>query len=536
MKRTSFHLILYVCLLAPLPIGNITAAESLKGSLRYGEYGRPATLDPITSVDSVSLRAVELMFDGLINIGEHQELVPALAERWTTNADATVYTFQLRNNVTWHTLAGEKPVVFSADDVVFTYKMAAHPKTHSPLKARLDLVKEVKKINASTVQFTLTRPAGNALALFSLKIVPKHKFSQDFLARNDPFVQHPIGTGPFMLAGLATDREIVFSANTRYFLGPPKLSRIVLKPFSDQNILQQAFKFNSVDMIASVSPRDLQELQADPRFHLVPYNTLAYTFLGYNTRNPMLADKNVRMALSMAVNRPEILRSFFNNQGLLISGPFPPGSWAYNLDVPPLPFAADEATKLLRKAGFSAAKDGIMERAGQRLRLRLRAPIAKENEATKRVVLAYQSYLKKVGVEIRVDFLELQAWKEAVFSRNDFDIMLGSWNFDDAADISTLFHSSEIGPWKNNFGGYRNEQVDQLIDEGKTANDLSQKRAIYQQLHRLLAEDAPYTFLWTLTDYGAYNERVRNAKIHPFRFFTDVHLWETRDNGDHAPP
>lgn len=177
-----------------------------------------------------------------------------------------------------------------------------------------------------------------------------------------------------------------------------------------------------------------------------------------------------------------------------------------------------------------------MERAGQRLRLRLRAPIAKENEATKRVVLAYQSYLKKVGVEIKVDFLELQAWKEAVFSRNDFDIMLGSWNFDDAADISTLFHSSEIGPWKNNFGGYRNEQIDKLIDEGKTANDLSQKRAIYQQLHRLLAEDAPYTFLWTLTDYGAYNERVRNAKIHPFRFFTDVHLWETQDNGDHAPP
>lgn len=512
---------------------SITWAKDVRtDTLRYGEYGRPSTLDPITSVDAVSLRAVELMFDGLVNIGEHQEFIPALAERWSVNADATIYTFHLRQKVLWHPVNGEAARPFSADDVVFTYHAIRHPKTHSALKSRLDLIKEINKIDTNTVQFRLARPSANALALFSLKIVPKHRFVHDYVARNDPFSQHPIGTGPFLLASQASDREIVFTANPTYFRGPPKLARIVLKPYSDQNILQQAFKFNSVDLIASVAPRDLPELQANAHIHLVPYNTLSYSFFGYNNRNPLLADKNVRVALSMAINRPEILNSFFNNQGLLISGPFPPGSWAYNLDIAPLSYAPNEALALLKKSGFSAAKDGVLERHGQRLQLRLRAPIAKENEATKRVVLAYQNYLRKIGVEIKVDFLELQAWKNAVFNRNDFDIMLGTWNFDDAADISSLFHSKEIGAWKNNFGSYRNEKVDKLLDEGNATVDLSQKRAIFQQLHQLLAEDAPYTFLWTLTDYGAYNDRVRNVKIHPFQFFADVHQWQIKNDTD----
>ena len=536
MKPTLLKSIVLVCLLAAQAFAIVSAAESLKGTLRYGEYGRPATLDPITSSDGVSLRAVELMFDGLVSIAEHQEIIPALAERWTVSNDGAVYTFQLRKDVTWHASAGETLKRFSADDVVFTYRLMANPKTQGSLKARVALIKEVKKIDDATVQFTLSQPSSNALALFSLKIVPKHKIARDFLTRDDSFVQHPIGTGPFMLAGSPADREIVFVANPHYFRGAPKLARVILKPFSDQNILQQAFKFNSVDMIASVAPRDLQELQANPRIHLAPYNTLSYSFLGFNLRNPILADKNVRRALSLAVNRPEILRSFFNNQGLLISGPFPPGSWAYNLDVQPLTFAPDEAAGLLKKAGFSAGSDGILARAGQRLHLRLRAPIAKENESTKRVVLAYQNYLKKIGVEIKIDFLELQAWNDAVFNRNNFDIMFGSWSFDDAADISTLFHSADIGPWKNNFGAYRNEKVDKLINEAKAAIDLNQRRAIYQQLHQLLAEDAPYTFLWTLTDYAAYTDRIHDVKIHPFRFFADVHTWDAIEKNDANKP
>src|SRR5256885_9829432 len=97
------------------------------------------------------------------------------------------------------------------------------------------------------------------------------------------------------------------------------------------------------------------------------------------------------------------------------SGPFAPGSWAYNLDVKPLPFSPERSRALLAEAGFKPGADGIMEKGGQKLALSLKVPIEKESEAVKRVVLAFQNYLKSVGAAIKVEFKEWQGWKGDVF-------------------------------------------------------------------------------------------------------------------------
>jgi peptide/nickel transport system substrate-binding protein len=218
-------------------------------------------------------------------------------------------------------------------------------------------------------------------------------------------------------------------------------------------------------MIVLVNPRDIPEIEGDKRFVLQPYNALSYSFFGYNMRNSLLAIKNVRKAFTYAVNRQEMLESFFNNRGTIISGPFAPGSWAYNLDVLPLLFDPEKAKTLLREAGFSAGADGFMQKDGKRLSFSLKVPIEKESEAVKRVVLAFKNYLKNIGVDINVEFKEWQAWKEDVFLEHDYDIVFASWVFDDSADISSLFHTGEIGAWKNNFIGYSNAEVDGLSTE-----------------------------------------------------------------------
>ena len=106
------------------------------GTLGYGEYGRPSTLDPITSNEMVSLRITELVFNGLVGIDAKQEIVPELAERWEASKDGRGYTFYLRKDVVWHARDGEEARPFTADDVVFTYKIMMHPKTTTPLKVR----------------------------------------------------------------------------------------------------------------------------------------------------------------------------------------------------------------------------------------------------------------------------------------------------------------------------------------------------------------------------------------------------------------
>src|SRR5881409_3551173 len=464
------------------------------GTLGYGEYGRPSTLDPITSNEMVSLRITELVLNGLDGIDAKQDIVPELAERWEASKDSRIYTFFLRKDVMWHPKEGEDAKPFTADDVVFTYKIMMHPKTTTPLKVRYEFIESVEKLTDHAVQFTFKRPILNALAKFSFKVIPKHGPANPiYLTREDPFVRQPIGTGPFVVKTITSDREVVLVANENYFKGRPHINRFISKPFEDQNIMTQALMFNAIDMVVLVNPRDIPELQGDKRFVLQPYNALSYAFFGYNLRNPLLADKRVRRAFTHAVNRQEMLDSFFNGQGTIISGPFAPGSWAYNLDVKPLPFSPERARALLAEAGFKPGADGIMEKGGQKLALSLKVPIEKESEAVKRVVLAFQNYLKNIGAAVKVEFKEWQAWKESVFLEHDFDIVFASWVFDDSADISSLFHSAEIGSWKNNFGAYSNPEVDGLIVESKLMLDHEKRRTINRKLHTIRSEEQPYT-------------------------------------------
>ena len=117
------------------------------------------------------------------------------------------------------------------------------------------------------------------------------------------------------------------------------------------------------------------------------------------------------------------------------------------------------------------------------------------------------------------------AWKEDVFLHHDFDLMYASWVFDDSADISSLFHSAEIGPWKNNFGAFSNPDVDGLIVEAKLTLDHEKRRTINRKLHETIADENPYTFLWTLTNYAGYNKKLRKVAIHPYKFFSFADEW-----------
>jgi peptide/nickel transport system substrate-binding protein len=498
------------------------------GKLVYGEYGRPATLDPITSNDMVGLRLTELLFNGLVSFSPKNEVVPDLVEKWTVSPDNRVYTFTLRKDVKWHVKANAGDRTVGADDAVGTLEVIRNPRTLTSLKAAYELVAEARKIDAQTLEITLKRPIVNALGRLSFKLIPTFALKNpEYLSRDDPFAQGPSGTGPFQLAQVTDEGDVVMEANPTYFKGRPHLDKMVLKPFADKNVLTQALLFNSADMVVEVNTRDIAQVQGDKRFNLYPYNALSYTFFGHNFKNPHLAKKEVRQAIAYATNRQEMLDSFYAGRGTLISGPFAPGSWAYNLDVKPLPFNLSRAKELLSQAGYSkTGSDGyLVGEEGKPLAFTLKIPIEKENETIKRVALAFQNYMKSAGIKINLEFREWQAWKQDVFVDHDFDMVIANWAFDDSADISTLFHSGETAAWRNNFIGYSNPDVDALIVEAKTTLDREKQRTINQRLHQRLADEQPYTFLWTLTNYAAVHRKVRHVELHPFKLFTFADTW-----------
>jgi peptide/nickel transport system substrate-binding protein len=116
-----------------------------------------------------------------------------------------------------------------------------------------------------------------------------------------------------------------------------------------------------------------------------------------------------------------------------------------------------------------------------------------------------------------------------VLGEQDYDVTIASWSFDDASNITSLFHSSSAKPWGNNFVQYRNPEVDALLTEAEATNDFDKRRAIYHKLHSILADEAPYTYLWTLMHHAAHNARVSSVRVEPFAFFKHIVSWQMKD-------
>ena len=506
-------------------IAATSASAVTKDQLVYGESGRVDSFDPYTIHELSGQRLTDLMFDSLVVVDPGGEYRPSLAESWAVGKDGTEVTFKLRAGVRWH---GSGKVV-TAEDVVTTVRLLTAAKSEIPNKERFHVLKDVQNVEGGKVRIRLRRSLVDPLRVMMFKVLPHHTLgSAPALTRKSPFATQPVGTGPYQFVKANAQGEILLSANDGYFAGAPKIRNIVMKSYADQNVMAQSLMFNSLDLITYVSPRDLGEIQGDNKLAVVPYDALSFSFFAMNTQRSVLADKRVRQAIGHAVNRQEMLDAFFQGKGKLISGPFPPTSWAYNLDVKPRTFDAERAKALLSAAGLvDKDGDGFVEtKGGKKLELLFAVPLAGESEMIKRIVLAFQGFLSEVGIKVDLQFMDWLVWKKRVLRDHDYDLTVASWSFDDASNITSLFHSSSAVAWGNNFVNFRNDEVDALLTEADATNDFDKRRAIYQKLHAILADEAPYTYLWTLMHHAAHTTSLRGVRVEPFAFFKHIVKWQ----------
>ncbi len=508
-------------------------ALATDGQMVYGETTRLDTFDPYTVHEASGQRLTDLIFDSLVELSPGGEYVANLAKSWEIKNGGTDVVFTLRDDVNWHPVPGGDakalPPKFTADDVVTTVRLLSTPQSEVPNRERFGVVKAAEKVDDQHVVIHLTRALSDPLRALMFKILPSHIVgAAPSLKRDSDFAKAPVGTGPYQFVKANTQGEILLTANPKYFGGKPKIERVIMKAYSDQSIMAQSLMFNSLDLVTYVSPRDLGEVLGDNKLSVVPYDALSFSFFGMNTQRGALKDKRVRQAISLSVNRQEMLEAFFQGKGRLISGPFPPTSWAYNLDVKPLAFDVARAKSLLASAGFSDKDgDGIVEtQGGKPLTLVFAVPLAGESEMIKRVVLAFQGYLEAAGLKVDLQFMDWLVWKKKVLEEHDYDVTIASWSFDDASNITSLFHSSSAKAWGNNFVMYTNPEVDSLLTEADATNDFDKRRAIYHKLHSILADEAPYTYLWTLQQHAAHSTRLTGVRVEPFSFFKYIVSWQ----------
>jgi peptide/nickel transport system substrate-binding protein len=512
------------------------SAFAVENRMVYGETGRLETYDPYSPHEAAAQRMSDLMFDSLVELGRSGEYVPALATSWEVSKSGTEVVFHLRKNVQWHTPPagnGKSAGTFGARDVVTTVNFLVRAQAGIPNAERFSGLASAEEIDPGTVKILLRRASSDPLRMLMFKVLPATAFSgmkAGSLFRDNPFALQPVGTGPYQFIKSNKQGEVLLRANKSYFGGAPRIETIVMKSYADQSVMAQSLMFNSLDLITYVSPRDLGEIMADKRLLLLPYDALSYSFVGLNNARPVLSDRRVRQALALTINRKEMLDAFFQGRGKLISGPFPPTSWAYNLDVPSVNHDVARARQLFESAGFvDKNKDGVLEdSSGNPLKLTMAVPVSGEGETLKKIVLGLQSYLAKSGVKVELQFLDWVAWKKKVLLDHDYDLTLASWSFDDASNITSLFHSSSAGQWGNNFVQVKNKSIDALLTEADATNDFEKRRAIYHKLHAMIAEETPYIFLWTLTHHAAFQENLSGVRIEPFSFFKYVTGWSVQ--------
>ncbi len=493
------------------------------GELRYGEDQFPDSFDPITSIQNMAnIRLMELMFESLLDEDEFGEYIPRLAAEMPAIKGNEVI-FKLRSDVAWH-----DGTAFTSEDVKFTFDLLKNPQTVCDpyLRKLVDKFSLCRILGPYQVQFILKEAVVNPQHLFTFKIVPRHVVAADYLQKQNPFVRNPVGSGPFRFVENIKNVIKLEVANPSDG-GRAYLDRMVMAHVPDpQRMLDLAKSPGGLDAVVEVRVKDISEYETTGQFNLRQYNSLSFSYIGYNFQHPALRIKQVRQALALGIDRAKILKHHYYGKGQLISGPYPPASPYNNPEVKPdmQTYAPNLAKQLLDRANcLDSNGDGVRDYNGKALIFDL--IIQTDDQRTtllERAAVAIQDYWNDLGIKVNIKHMDSQAAQAAVFQNKNFDMIMAGWTFDAANDVSSLFHTNGY----NNFISYSNPRVDSLINSIKNTNDPEQKRLLNHKLHRLLFDELPYTFLWTLDKYAAIKKKVYGTEdIHPFTFFKYIENW-----------
>jgi len=494
-------------------------------ALIVSSIGDASRLLPILATDSASGDIVGLLFNGLLKYNERLEIVGDLAESWTVSPDGLTITFVLRPNVRWHD--GE-PV--TAEDVRFTYEKLIDPTVLTPYSSSYQLIDSVEVLDPLTVRVRYREPFAPALESWMMGIIPKHLLEQEDL-NTTSFLRRPIGMGPYRFRRWKTGELIELIANPDYFEHRPFIDRYLYRVIPDQATSFLELLTGRVDL-AGLSPLQYRRQTDTPyirqSYRKFRYPSFGFTYVGYNLQDARFADRRVRQAFNLAIDKQALIDGVLFGLGAAATGPYPQESWAYDPSIQPPPPDREAARALLAEAGWSDHDgDGVLDRDGRPFQFTL---ITNQgNEVRRQVAELVQQQLAALGVDVRIRIIEWSSFVHEFIDKRRFEAVLLGWSLSRDPDLYDLFHSSKIREGEYNFVGYASPEVDRLLEDGRRVFDQKERQRIYRKVHQHLAEDAPYTFLFVPEALPILHARFRNVAATPIGITYNLIDW-------HVPP
>lgn len=494
------------------PRPEVPEAERSGGTLVVAGDNDLTSMNPLVSTDTESLQhQLHVLFTTLVRNDPDFQPVPYLAESWEFSPDGQSVTIVLREDVKWHD--GE-PV--TARDVVFTWEAARNPEIGYANVDYFDAWEGVELIDEYTLRFTVRPTAYPMYGWSQVAILPEHILGDvpvDAFATHPFGTSSPVGSGPFRFVERVPGDRWVFEANPDFpaeLGGRPYVDRYVYRAIPDDVAMVAALQSGEVDLVIEPPPADMPRLVADPAFEVLTYSAPTYDFIAWNSRRPMFSDRNVRRALTMAIDRQGLVDAILAGYGEVATGPVGAWHWAYDA-VAPLPFAPDSARAALAAAGWvDSDGDGVREKDGRKFAFTM---FATPGGSWRDIAEVIKANLAAVGVEMSIEIREGRAIMPLV-SRADrtFDAFLVGWSRDIPLDEKQLWACDQIEQMFQ-FTSYCNPAVDAVLDSLAVVSDRDVLDHLVDRYGELIRADQPYTFLYVPQQIAVARVELRDVTI-----------------------
>ena len=357
-------------------------------------------------------------------------------------------------------------------------------------------------------------------------VLPRHLLEGKNINETD-FGQKPVGLGPHKYESWERNTRFTLRANPDYYRGAPWIERVVYRVIPDESTQFLELKSGGLDMMG-LTPLQYTRQTSTPAFardfRKYRYVSNAYTYMGYNLDDPRFADVRVRRAFGHAIDKQEIVDAVLFGLGRTTEGPYRPGTAWLNDKLPPHEYDPAKARALLAEAGWTDTDgDGIVDKDGKPFSFRILTN--QGNDQRLKTATMIQKRLRDVGVDAQVRVLEWSAFINDFIDKRRFEVIVLGWSLSLDPDQYDIWHSSKTGYKQFNFVGYKNAEVDELLEKGRRTFDEAERKRTYDRLQEVLYADQPYTFLYVPEATPILAARFRGIEEAPAGISWNFPFW-----------
>lgn len=471
------------------------------GTLTEGVVGTPRYVNPLLSATDADRDLTALVYRGLMKEDGTGNLVPDLAESYSISSNNLTYTFKIRDDAKFQ---DGSPV--TADDVVFTVASALDSSLKSAERVKWQGVTAIAE-NPKTVSFTLKAPYAPFLLSTTLGIMPKHVWSvvpyEDWMY-SEHNTKDVIGSGWYRIkkistqgAGVPEYYELVRAGKGA---AAPKIDKIVMRFYANEQSLVEAFESGDVDSIGGISPESATLLKDDARLLSTPLPRVFGIFFNQNEAK-IFADANVRKAISLAIDKERIVNDVLHGFGTVTDGPIPAS--VHLADETKVLGGGDPAAAraLLEKNGWKLGDDGIYMKpafdkksAAQRLSFELDT---NDVEELRTAVGLIAEDLRAAGIEVDTKVYQTGSLNQDIIRPRKFQALFFGQVVSSQSDLFAFWHSSQRQDPGLNIAGYQSAAADKLLEQGLQQLDPEKESAIYNKFHSTFLGDMPAVFIYS---------------------------------------